>query len=205
MLNDMMIYLGRIEEQAKNLDRSQLLVLGTRLNEVVTAARIAYREAAEKSVSAVSKPVVEVEPEPAGPVLPKGTLVDGTYTVIFGDNTYVTLKIDTQAPDAEFAPGKTIASYLNGPDNYSNYKGFAFVDVAKGKYNLYRKFSEGNPDPHTELALRVLIHGGQIAIINGLQAYGKMSGKCGICGHKLTTPESIALGIGPICAGRLGL
>jgi hypothetical protein len=28
------------------------------------------------------------------------------------------------------------------------------------------------------------------------------SGRCGHCGKKLTVPESIALGIGPICAGK---
>ena len=28
------------------------------------------------------------------------------------------------------------------------------------------------------------------------------AGKCGCCGRKLTTPESIASGIGPICEGR---
>lgn len=27
-------------------------------------------------------------------------------------------------------------------------------------------------------------------------------GRCGVCGRTLTTPESIELGIGPICAGR---
>ena len=29
------------------------------------------------------------------------------------------------------------------------------------------------------------------------------AGKCGKCGRKLTTPESIKSGIGPICGGRL--
>jgi hypothetical protein len=29
------------------------------------------------------------------------------------------------------------------------------------------------------------------------------SGRCGHCGKQLTVPESIALGIGPICAGKM--
>lgn len=29
-------------------------------------------------------------------------------------------------------------------------------------------------------------------------------GRCGVCGRALTTPESVELGIGPICAGRTG-
>ena len=34
--------------------------------------------------------------------------------------------------------------------------------------------------------------------------YGQLIGKCGVCGRTLTDPESIAAGIGPICAGRFG-
>jgi hypothetical protein len=33
--------------------------------------------------------------------------------------------------------------------------------------------------------------------------YGKLSGRCSCCGRDLTDPESIALGIGPICYTRL--
>lgn len=29
--------------------------------------------------------------------------------------------------------------------------------------------------------------------------------RCGICGLKLTDPRSVEIGIGPICAGRLGI
>lgn len=34
------------------------------------------------------------------------------------------------------------------------------------------------------------------------QKYGKLSGSCCSCGRDLTDPESIAAGIGPICAGK---
>lgn len=34
--------------------------------------------------------------------------------------------------------------------------------------------------------------------------YGHEIGKCGICSRTLTNPESIAKGIGPICAGKAG-
>lgn len=33
--------------------------------------------------------------------------------------------------------------------------------------------------------------------------YGRQTGNCLICGRELTNPNSIANGIGPICAGRL--
>lgn len=35
-------------------------------------------------------------------------------------------------------------------------------------------------------------------------AYGRATGKCSCCGRTLTDPESVAAGIGPICAGKFG-
>lgn len=35
-------------------------------------------------------------------------------------------------------------------------------------------------------------------------AYGRMTGNCSCCGRELTRADSIALGIGPICAGKFG-
>ena len=35
-------------------------------------------------------------------------------------------------------------------------------------------------------------------------AYGKRTGRCGVCHRPLTNPASIAAGIGPICAGYFG-
>lgn len=36
-------------------------------------------------------------------------------------------------------------------------------------------------------------------------AFGKRTGRCGVCGRELTDPESIAMGIGPICAEKFGV
>jgi hypothetical protein len=35
-------------------------------------------------------------------------------------------------------------------------------------------------------------------------AYGKLTGRCSVCGRELTDPVSVAAGIGPICAGGYG-
>lgn len=35
-------------------------------------------------------------------------------------------------------------------------------------------------------------------------AYGKKFGRCAICSRELSDPASVELGIGPICAGRMG-
>lgn len=37
-----------------------------------------------------------------------------------------------------------------------------------------------------------------------IKAHGVATGRCGCCGRELTDPDSIALGIGPICADKLG-
>lgn len=36
-------------------------------------------------------------------------------------------------------------------------------------------------------------------------AYGRETGNCACCGRELTNPESVALGIGPICASKFGV
>ena len=35
-------------------------------------------------------------------------------------------------------------------------------------------------------------------------AYGKLTETCGYCGKALEDPESVAAGIGPVCAARYG-
>jgi len=39
--------------------------------------------------------------------------------------------------------------------------------------------------------------------LEAAKQYGRMSGRCGVCGRDLTDPESIAAGIGPVCASRM--
>jgi hypothetical protein len=128
------------------------------------------------------------------------TIADGTYTVEFGDGTYRTLRIKTQEPEAAFMPGKRIASYLNGPDNWANYQSFAFVND-DNTFAVWKKHQSAS----TVISALAVLLSGKEAMVNGLRAYGMASGKCGICGRKLTTPESIKRGIGPDCAARLGL
>jgi hypothetical protein len=36
-----------------------------------------------------------------------------------------------------------------------------------------------------------------------MREYVLRSSHCGVCGRKLSTPDSIRAGIGPICAGKL--
>lgn len=56
--------------------------------------------------------------------------------------------------------------------------------LEEGHLAALRAFAE---DPETALAL-----------------YGQETGQCGVCGRELTDPGSVAAGIGPICAERMG-
>lgn len=154
-----------------------------------------FADGGEKPKPATDEQRVDVE------IRRTGTLVDGTYTVEFQGGDYRTLRVQTQEPDATFAAGKTIVSYLNGPDNWTNYQGFAFLN-ANGTFNLWKRFQNGQADGRVVDSLKVLL-GGKMA--DGLKAYGIRSGKCGVCGRKLTTPESLKAGIGPVCAEKLGV
>lgn len=120
---------------------------------------------------------------------------DGYFTVVRADGSHVTFRIHTQAHDKNFAPGEQIISALIGSDNTSDYKGFAFV-----KSNQVRvwKSRAGSIGDWADLA-NALITGDWKAA--GVE-YAKQSGNCYRCNRLLTTPESIAAGIGPVCAGK---
>lgn len=120
---------------------------------------------------------------------------DGTYSVKFADGSHRTLKVKTNKPDARFAPGETVVSYLDGPDNWSNYTGFGFLTA--GRLNVWKRFQA---DSTLVEAVKVLIADPKAAA----GAYGIESGRCGLCGRQLTVPESIEAGIGPVCAKGAG-
>ena len=81
-------------------------------------------------------------PRPALPTIEKPR--DGFYTVVFSHGDWVTIRLRTQDANDSFAPGETIASYLDGPDNESDYRGFAFVKD-DGRFFLWKRFrSEGS-------------------------------------------------------------
>lgn len=43
----------------------------------------------------------------------------------------------------------------------------------------------------------------EVTPLEACKAYGRQIGECGKCHRTLTNPDSIAAGIGPVCAGRL--
>lgn len=105
-----------------------------------------------------------------------------------------TFRIRTQPNDSKFAPGERVLSMLFGPDNTSDYRGFAFVK--DDRLVIWNKHKGTQME---ELA-NMLVH------LDRFESKGlveiNFEGRCRKCNRALTTPESVESGIGPICSGR---
>lgn len=120
---------------------------------------------------------------------------NGTVTVQSPTGNHRTFEIKTQKQDANFAPGKRILSLLTGPNNESDYRGLGFV--IDGKVILWKK----NRTPHYWSLVKMLLADNiESYESKGVKYY--FEGRCIRCNRKLTTPESVESGIGPICAAR---
>jgi hypothetical protein len=103
--------------------------------------------------------------------------------------------------DGEVDTGFRFVSVLNGPDNWANYAYLGYV--RRGVFfHGGRKAKVGYDAPsHKAFAWAYKqITGGRIP--DSLEVWHE--GKCGRCGRKLTVPTSIASGLGPECAGKVG-
>lgn len=60
----------------------------------------------------------------------------------------------------------------------------------------------GNNAPADKFVVGRLQKMSKEELLSCSQRYGKETGVCGVCGITLTNPESIALGIGPICRSK---
>jgi hypothetical protein len=88
--------------------------------------------------------------------------------------------------------GLYLVSVLRGPDNEKDFTFFG--SIVNGTFHQSRK-SRLYSDAPSSVAFRWFwghVDSDQIEIHH--------AGKCGRCGRKLTTPESIEKGLGPYCA-----
>ena len=144
---------------------------------------------------------------------------NGTFTITFRNGDHRTLKVHTVK--AGPLAGKRLLSLLTGPDNTSDYTAFAFVDddrvtvwkkfrAALASFGTFRGY-EWEKSSHkggywtrwqkaaaifTDLVLR------ERGYWTSEGCTLLVEGRCCVCNRKLTTPDSIRLGIGPVCAGR---
>jgi hypothetical protein len=126
---------------------------------------------------------------------------------IMGGNATVTFKSTATGKHFTFkvqepkdGGGKVrFVKVLNGPDNETAYAYMGLIG-ANGGFTRTAKSKIGADAPsHKAFAWAW----GRIAagsIPEGLEVWH--DGKCGKCGRKLTHPESLETGLGPICDGR---
>lgn len=149
---------------------------------VLNCAYAEYERGQQSLEQAHDEPVVAVEV----PV--------GRFTVEFEDGEYVTLQLKPGSGNFE---GKTIASFLAGPDNTNDYVGFGMV--VDGEFRVWNRFNNGHNTRKIEAVKRVLgsTDPGQFGM-----SYAMRSGRCCKCGRELTVPASIHRGMGADCASR---
>lgn len=131
---------------------------------------------------------------PAAPADDRTPVADGYYTVINKGHS-TTLQLETKT-DGKFK-GKQIASYLNGPDNTSNYQGFAFVTG-----RTVRTWQRFRSNENLTAALDILLNA-EDYIAYG-EAYALQSNNCFRCHRLLTVEGSITRGMGSTCAAKMG-
>jgi len=133
-------------------------------------------------------------------------IFNGSYT-IKNERTgeHRTFLVKTQKEDARFAAGERVAALLTGPNNESDYQGFAFV---KGDGVVVWKKKRGdrqNPTSFDWFADML-----NVKVLGQLSRFGKSyeeyscqcEKRCLRCNRKLTHPESLLSGFGPECEGR---
>jgi hypothetical protein len=142
---------------------------------------------------------------------PRAELVDPARTVRFmlAGNAHVTfqsLKTSTRftyrirvAPNPERGGPTHFVFVLTGPDNQGGYDylGCIFEERNYG-HGRKSRIAESAPSAVAFRWVWYRLTAGEMH--PELSVYHE--GRCGRCGRRLTTPESIETGLGPVCAGK---
>jgi hypothetical protein len=165
--------------------------------EMYTAKFSAVRFSPVAQASAQASVVTSAQAEAQNRVVP-----EGTFTVIFDNDPdeYETIMIETVTDGP--LKGKTIASFLSGSDNETDFTGFAFVDGTR--VNIWKRFVNLHGS-RKESAVRVITLGTADDVLDAREAYAVKSSRCSRCHRTLTVPASLHRGVGPDCAEILGI
>lgn len=121
----------------------------------------------------------------------------GTYTIVNPeDGSYATVRIKEWKSKGD---GTRVAAFMSGPDNESSFTAFATI-TPDGSAKVWHRFSNEWKHMGTLEQLAAATpddHGGF------REAWAMRSGKCAMCGRKLTVPTSLYRGIGPECHKKL--
>lgn len=93
--------------------------------------------------------------------------------------------------------------FLSGSDNDNDWSYLGTMKKIDGK--LYPRLTKKSP-AYDAPVVKALFWFNWYMNMKGIksdQIEFMHSGKCSACGRKLTTPESIAIGMGPVCRSRM--
>ncbi len=79
--------------------------------------------------------------------------------------------------------------------------GWTFVDDG-AEYGHRQKYGYARPEEFYHGKVEEQLRKICADPLEAAKEYGRITGTCGVCGKKLENPESVAAGIGPICAGK---
>jgi hypothetical protein len=125
-------------------------------------------------------------------------LAGRSIVTIVGKRSRFTFKIKS----APKAPGKLWVSVLSGAENADD-KSYRFLGTIINDSTEYKPFFRHSPKSPVGIdapSVQAFVWAFKNAEDPRVLFYH--SGKCGRCGRRLTTPESITTGLGPVCAGR---
>jgi hypothetical protein len=95
-----------------------------------------------------------------------------------------------------------VVRLLTGPENTSDYRYLGFMYTGRQGIGFKLNHDGWGEEAGSVFSwfLRRLNAGNEIDLLS--QAEFWHAGRCGRCGHLLTDPESIARGLGPVCAEK---
>lgn len=116
--------------------------------------------------------------------------------------TYKVTEIPNQEGRSLLWGRKYWVSLLTGPDNTGDFTYLGMIEGTRFRLTGKSKMpATAAPVRAIEYASRHILNHGEIPA----QLEFWHEGRCGMCGKPLTVPESIACGLGPVCAGKVGL
>lgn len=125
---------------------------------------------------------------------------DGRYRVTLVDGDHLAVRIALAGKDSKLA-GARIVSTRSGGDEWM---GVAHIS-SNGSFKVWRS-AHGALGDRVSNAIEILDQAKDQDgwLIHGL-AFAQHGRQCFYCGRDLDTPESLAVGYGPVCAAHLGL
>ena len=125
----------------------------------------------------------------------------GTFTVQSPSGEHRTFRIGKPKKQGE----PRFIGLLTGPDNTASYSGFALIGDDNRTIRVFNKCRGTRENPTKWETYACML---EVMLTTDENWYTekdmtiKGSRKCARCGRKLTEPESLRAGIGPVCGGR---